>query len=345
MINQNDFDRLTEQGAFPSVTPEFDKQVRETLSSLDERPVQKRRRPLRFAATIGIAAALCLGGTAFAANVQNWFPTFFPKGGDEALAGFVVAPEPESTVASNENYKVELEAVLYDESTGAGLVSLKLTDLKNTGVMPFELSHVFAEYQNKDGLAWSKLVECYGNQDGQLAFSVLYNESDFCGGRFYLDETRSTSNTYYLEGAFVLGQNYTQGTPLRFELGQMGLYTSDSQGISRVAPVLTLELPESKPMPFISSPDGSVVLSPLGLHLFWHGSMLDYIAKVSLIMKDGSEFTIRDDANDIDHVLYGFGDSSPNADVYDIVTYVLASSFDIENVQGINIDGKTFSLS
>ena len=35
------------------------------------------------------AAALCIGGTAFAASAQSWFPLLFTHGGDAGLEGYV----------------------------------------------------------------------------------------------------------------------------------------------------------------------------------------------------------------------------------------------------------------
>jgi len=341
MINNNEFNGFT----FPPVPEEFDRCVRNTLEALEDKPTtKKRRRPVRFFAIIGVAAALCLGGTAFAVNINNWFPAMFPQNNNEALSGFVTAPEPETTVVRCDGYEAELEAVLYDEATGAGVVSFHLRDLKNTGVRPFQLSHVFSQYQDKKDLAWSRLVECFGSKDGELGFALLCNESDFCGGHFYLNETRSTANDYYIEGAFVLGQDYIEGSPLRVEIQQLGTYTVDSNNTMRVAPILTLGLPEPKPMPSLSSEDGSITLSQIGFHTQSGELDVDNIDKVSIIMKDGSFLVIRDQENDIDQVLYALGESSPGSERYDISSYVLAQSFDIADVQAIEINGVTYPL-
>ncbi len=343
MMDRNDFYRLSEN--LPDVPESFDRIVRDTLDNLPERPKRIRRRPFRFFVTIGIAAVLCLGGTAIAVNAKTLFPTLFPSNGDEAIAGFITTPEPGSTVVSDGDYEAECTAVLYDEHTGAGIVSLRLSDLKHTGVMPFELSHVFAEYQKKDGLAWSKLVECYGSKGGQFAFNVLFNESDFCGGRFYLDETHSTSDTYFIEGAFILPQYYTPGTPVRVEIAKQGTYLTDSNNITRLAPALTLELPEPIPMPYLSSEDGSVILSQLGIHVKGNGFDIDCLDKISVAMKDGTTLELLDEENDLDCTLYALGESSPDSDTYDITTRVLSQSFDIANVEAVVLNGQTFPLS
>ena len=54
---------------FPEMTPAFDQRVRQTLQNLPEQPRQQvRRNPFKLMITVGIAAALCIGGTAFAAS-------------------------------------------------------------------------------------------------------------------------------------------------------------------------------------------------------------------------------------------------------------------------------------
>ncbi len=348
MTDRNDFYRLSE--GLPTVPESFDHMVRETLDNLPEHPKRTRRRPLRFFVTIGVAAAMCLGGTALAVNVKSLFPTFFPANEDEAITGFITTPEPGSTVVSNGDYEAECTAVLYDEHTGTGIVSLRLTDLKHTGVTPFELAHVFADYQGKDGLVWSRLVECFGNEDGQLQFNVLFNEADFCGGRFYLDETHSAGDTYYIEGAFILPQRYTPGTPVRVEVAKQGTYMTfnddfGDDNVVRLAPILTLELPEPVPMPYLSSEDRSIILSQLGIHVEGNGFDIDNLDKISVAMKDGTTLDLLDEENDLDCSLYALGEGSPDSDVYDITTRVFSKSFDIENVEAVILNGQAFPLS
>ncbi len=347
MMDRNDFHRLSEN--LPDVPESFDHRVRKTLDNLPERPKRARRRPFRFFVTIGIAAALCLSGTALAVNVKSLFPMFFPANEDEAITGFITTPEPGSTVVSNGDYEAECTAVLYDEHTGTGIVSLRLTDLKHTGITPFELAHVYSYYEGKDDLVWSRLVECYGNKDGQLDFSVLFNETNFGHGKFYLDETHSSGDTYYIEGAFILPQEYTPGTPVRVEIAQQGNYMTfvDDFGCDmvRLAPILTLELPESAAIPYLSSEDGSIILSQLGIHVEGNGFDVDNLDEISVMMKDGTTLDLLDEENDIDCSLYALGESSPGSDVYDITTRVLSKGFDIENVEAVILNGKIFPLS
>ena len=77
MMNHNDFPKMTE---------EFDRSVRRALDSLPERESKPVRRfSSKKIVCTGLAAALCIGGTAFAANAQSWFPLLFPNGGDANL--------------------------------------------------------------------------------------------------------------------------------------------------------------------------------------------------------------------------------------------------------------------
>ena len=81
MMNHNDFPKMTE---------EFDRSVRRALDSLPERESKPVRRfSAKKIVCAGLAAALCIGGTAFAANAQSWFPLLFPNGGDANLEGYV----------------------------------------------------------------------------------------------------------------------------------------------------------------------------------------------------------------------------------------------------------------
>ena len=71
MMNRNDF---------PEVSEQFDRSVRAALDSLPERTDTKRRFSVKRVLCAGLAAALCIGGTAFAANADHWFPLLFPNG-------------------------------------------------------------------------------------------------------------------------------------------------------------------------------------------------------------------------------------------------------------------------
>ena len=117
MMNHNDF---------PKMTDAFDQRVRQTLDSLPEQPQRVRRFPFKRAVSIGLVAALCVGGTAFAAGVSGGFPLFFPGGTDAPITEYVTTPAPGTVVDENDKYRMTVESVLFDESAGAGLVSLHL---------------------------------------------------------------------------------------------------------------------------------------------------------------------------------------------------------------------------
>ena len=337
---------------FPQMTEEFDRRVRQTLEALPEQPQSARRFPMKRIVSAGLAAALCLGGTAFAAGISGGFPLFFPNGADAPLTEYVTAPEPGTMMDENDKYRMTVESVLFDESAGAGLVSLHLENKSGDGVMPFGIAELFPQYQNLPDVVWSNLSECYGSEDGQYNFNVMYDEYGFCGGRFYLDESRSTENDYYIEGAFIPSGDYTPGTPLRFvaqEAGKMQI-VSDDVGIGYIA--LEVSMADFEQVPCLQSADSSVTLSPIGLRVTAQQpgeTLVDQIKRIAVKMKGGSELVIRDDTDSadigIDQTLYALG-FGPDAG-YDAETavYVLARTFDLADVQAVVLNDTEYPLS
>lgn len=355
------FDPNKIDAMFPAMPEAFDERVRATLANLPERAervegtAKKPRRAFRLAATVGIAATLCVGMTAVAANVKNWFPTLMQT---NTLDKLVTIPEP--TVVSNDAYELALEALVYDEAAGTILVSVRLTNKKQDGVLPFVPSRVLTEYQKKD-MAWTQLAECYGCRDGELSLNVFYNEKDVCFGKFYLNETDSTDNVYYLEGAFVLDEQYTPGTPFRLEaeplvMGADGVTDVDATESTN----LTLPLPiaTAEPIACVQSADGAIVLSEIGLHIVNDPTkdaiynpadtldtcLVDALDTIELQWKDGKSWMILDEKANVDCTLYTLG-SSTLSNEYDTATYVLARAVDCSQVQAIVLNGKTFPLS
>ena len=167
---------------FPKMTEEFDRSVRRALDSLPERESKPVRRfSAKKIVCAGLAAALCIGGTAFAANAQSWFPLLFPNGGDANLEGYVQTADSTRLTDENDSYRLSVESVLFDESAGTGVISLHLANKKQDGVKPFTLAHLIDSYQNKPDITWSTLSSCYA-EEGQLDFEVMYGDSGFCGG-------------------------------------------------------------------------------------------------------------------------------------------------------------------
>ena len=209
MMNHNDF---------PEMTDQFDQRVRQTLESLPEQPQRARRFPFKRAVSVGLVAALCVGGTAFAASdlpqaIGQHFSLLLHGTDEQLLNDYTVTPTPGAATAENEKYRMTVESVLFDESAGAGLVSLHLENKAGDGVMPFGILELYPQYQNLPDVVWSNLSECYGSEDGQYDFNVMYDEYGFCGSRFYLDTSRSTANDYYIEGAFIPSGDYTPAPP------------------------------------------------------------------------------------------------------------------------------------
>lgn len=348
MMNHNDF---------PEMTDQFDQRVRRTLESLPEQPQRVRRFPFKRAVSIGLVAALCVGGTAFAASdlpqaIGQHFSLLLHGTDEQLLNDYTVTPTPGAATAENEKYRMTVESVLFDESAGAGLVSLHLENKAGDGVMPFGILELYPQYQNLPDVVWSNLSECYGSEDGQYDFNVMYDEYGFCGSRFYLDTSRSTANDYYIEGAFIPSGDYTPAPPLRFVALEVGKTQTVSSG--GIIGYITLEVSMSdfKQMPSLKSADGAVTLSQIGLRVTAQqpGEMLvDRIERIAVKMKDGSELVIRENGSEddvgIDQTLYvlGFG---PDAGFdSDTVVYVFARTFDLADVQSVIINDTEYPLS
>lgn len=332
---------------FPKMTDAFDQRVRQTLDSLPEQPQRVRRFPFKRAVSIGLVAALCVGGTAFAAGVSGGFPLFFPGDTDAPITEYVTTPAPGTVVDENDKYRMTVESVLFDESAGAGLVSLHLENKSGDGVMPFEAAETLAEYQKPD-IVWSNLSECINVKDGQYIFEVIYDgDFGFCGSRFYLDKSRSTENDYYIEGAFIPAGDYTPGSPLRLEVTEQGNW-DDVDGMQYYPPVLCVELPDFEPMPYYQTADGAVTLSQIGLRITEQQpdeTLVDRIEYIAVKMKDGTEQIVLDDAGNTDQTLYALGFGPDAGFTSDTVVYVLAQTFDLADVQSVVINDTEYPLA
>ena len=319
---------------FPNVTEEFDERVRETLAALPEK--RRRRMTAGKVAAIALAAALCLGGTALAAS-GGLFPLLFPDGGD-AISGY--AATPATPVAENEDWRLTVDSVLLDENSLTGVVSLRLENLKGDGKMPFKIANLFPEYQNQPGMSWTAFAETYANEDGECSFAVINENRKLpFNGPFYLDTERSTENVYYLEAALIGYGGYAHGDTLT-----LGMYQHGTDGA-----LLSVTLPEPKAMPSVSSGDGEVTLSQIGLRVELDTSetAVDIIDYVALRMTDGGETVIIDDANHIDRTLYALGspaDLTENSPA-NVATYLLAVTPELENVRSVVINDIEYQLA
>lgn len=334
---------------FPKMTEEFDRSVRMTLDSLPERKNgQVRRFPAKRVVCAGLAAALCIVGTAFAANAQNWFPLLFPNGGDASLEGYVQTADNARLTDENDSYRLSVQSVLFDESAGTGVISLHLENKKQDGVKPFALVHLLDSYRNKPDMTWTTLSACYAAEKGQLNFAVMYGDSDFCSSEFYFDTVRSTDNDYYLEGAFTLSNTYRKEEPLRMEALDPDETTVRADGAQTAKSVLVVDLPEFKQMPYLTSENGDVTLSQIGIRIR-NADMhctVDEVGQLSVQLKDGSEYVILDKDADIDRTLYTCGfNSTEDANRIDTMIAVLARTFDLDNVQSVTINGEVYPLS
>ncbi len=351
---------------FPEMTPTFDQRVRQTLQNLPEQQRQTRRNPFKLMITVGIAAALSIGGTAFAASgipeqIGQHFKLFFQPSQEKLVDDYAVTPEPGTLLAENEKYSVEIDSVLFDSSAKTGIISLHMHNKKEDGVMPFSLSRILPEFQGA-GLLYSNFAECYGSNDGEYAFEVLYDsttpefgEDGFSGSKFYLDEARSTENDYYIEGAFIPGRDYAPDGALRLELLEIGKFYLDNHGVQRLASALTVTLPQPKAMPSLSSADGNVTLSQIGLYVRMENCCVVDDLDIAIVkLKDGTEIVLLDEENGINNSLYAYGysfdentgdEEAEYGPVSDIGIYVLGKPFVLENVSAISLNGTEYPLS
>ena len=334
---------------FPDMTEEFDASVRQTLAALPEKRRARRMTAGKITA-IALAAALCLGGTALAAS-GGLFPLLFPGDGGEAVSGYV--RQPEEPAAENDDWRLTVDSVLFDESSLTGLVSLRLEDLNGEGKMPFKTIGVLPEYR-KPGMSWAALDEINATEDGECHFEVLdaAGEGAFTGP-FYLDTERSTENVYYLEAALIGYPDYSPGDTLTLSMSELG---GDGAALS-------VTLPEPEAMPCIRSGDGRVTLSQIGLRieLETDESAVDAIDYAALRMADGSETVIIDAANHIDRTLYALGGAvgmeSQNGPAYTagipgpaeggcgVATYLLAVTPELESVRAVVVNDMEYTVS
>lgn len=320
---------------FPDTTEGFDASVRRTLAALPEK--KRRRMTAGKVAAIALAAALCLGGTALAAS-GGLFPLLFPGDGGEAVGGYV--QQPAELVAENADWRLTVDSVLFDSSSRTGIVSLRLENLKGDGKMPFKIANLFPEYQNQPGMSWTAFAETYANEDGECSFAVINENRKLpFNGPFYLDTERSTENVYYLEAALIGYGGYAHGDTLT-----LGMYQHGTDGA-----LLSVTLPEPKAMPSVSSGDGEVTLSQIGLRVELDTSetAVDIIDYVALRMTDGGETVIIDDTNHIDRTLYALGspaDLTENSPA-NVATYLLAVTPELENVRSVVINDIEYQLA
>ena len=344
MMNHNDF---------PEMTDQFNQRVRETLDSLPEQPQRVRRFPFKRAVSVGLVAALCVGGTAFAASdlpqaIGQHFSLLLHGTDEQLLNDYTVTPAPGTVVDENDKYRMTVESVLFDESAGAGLVSLHLENKAGDGVMPFGILELYPQYQNLPDVVWSSLSECYGSEDGQYNFNVMYDEYGFCGSAFYLDTSRSTENDYYIEGAFIPSGDYTPGTPLRFVAQEVGKTQTVSSGAGIGYITLEVSMADFEQMPSLKSADGSLTLSQIGLRITEQQpdeTLVDRIEYIAVKMKDGTEQIVLDDAGNTDQTLYALGFGPDAGFTSDTVVYVLAQTFDLADVQSVVINDTEYPLA
>ena len=122
-----------------------------------------------------------------------------------------------------------------------------------------------------------------------------------------------------------------------------------ADGAGTAKTVLAVDLPEFQQMPYLTSENGDVTLSQIGHPHPQCGYALhtvDEVDKLSVQLRDGSEYVILDENADIDRTLYTYGfNSTEDTDRIDTEIAVLARAFDLDNVQSVTINGEVYPLS
>lgn len=360
--------RMIKHNDFPKMSDTFDDRVRQTLRDLPNQPRRSHKRVLRTVAAAGLAASLCVT-TAFAATdlpqrISQSFQIFFKDSDTQLIEDYAASVQSDALAAENDDFRLSVDSVVFDKNTGAGVISLHLQNKKKDGQMPFDLARTLPKYRS-DETIWSNFAECIANEDGQLNFNVFFGESTLCGSRFYLNETRSTENDYYIEGAFIPNNQYDPSSDiLRLEAEEVGKVedaeeteefakmeeaessATGSSGSSRTAPVLTLTLPQAEQTPYLHTEDGNIRLSSIGLHVYDEAScVIDDLDYIAVKMTDGSEMILLDEDRNIDQTLYAFGQAAGvESDTYDIGTYVIGQLFDLNKISSIILNGQEHIL-
>ena len=193
----------------------------------------------------------------------------------------------------------------------------------STGAAPFTLGEVSVEYR-KPGIAWSRLTECFASPDGgQYDLTINTTAQAGVGGRFYVDTARSADGVWYVEGAFIAGEDYA-GEALRVDMTVPGAE----------APALSVALPEFDTLPHISSADGAVTLSAAALRIAGQDMfVVDEAEYIALVLRDGTVQVIEERAAGVDRTLYALGSMAGETG-----TYVLSFAPELENVRSVIVN-------
>lgn len=291
------------------------------------------------------AAALCIAGTAFAGEIRNYFDLLFSGADESLIEEYVVGTDEENEIiAENENFKIKLEALVFDEETRVGNICFVLENKKKDGEKLFEQmskEKIYPEYHNA---AWANLCEIFAGDEGQLSFLLSNGNGGWCADKYYLDTARSDENTYYIQGTFIEAGADEENERMPFNSATDILHLSMNR-IEEEANGLQLELPKPQKMPSKKSAAGdqTVILSQIGLRYQVDGKemLVDEIKDVSIQFNDGTAFILCDDTQYIDNSLYTLGTWSEKAEINscDTVIYSLARLMDLEKVSAVVING------
>ena len=326
-----------------------------------------KRRPRRGLRTLVLAAclaaALCVGAAAgYGANHSTVFQLFFgnenrtsveaqqeydeygrltlnlpdtervPVDEEEAesLVGSYLSEEP--FVWQVGEYTLTVEQYLLDEHTGTAKIYYSLYrpgGIEGLAVSPY------------DGTVWAD-----GTGIGMPHFCVRTDgEWSVLRGDVYLDQSRSTEDTWYLAASLADFRAWRAADGLRIEFHDLRLEDESGQGLY-VGLVDTTELPGAESLPAVTAVNPetggtAVCLSAIGM--LADTSYLedgDYVRSVSLEYADGSTYVVRDDAGSVDNTEYG---------LYNMDGTQLRLCFnrlvDPEQVVSVTVDGTVYAVN
>ena len=99
-------------------------------------------------------------------------------------------------------------------------------------------------------------------------------------------------------------------------------------------PALSVALPEFETLPHISSADGNVTLSAVGLTIADNGMfVVDEAENIDLRLADGTVQVIEDRSGGVDSTLYALGSMAGETG-----TYVLSFAPELENVRSVIVN-------
>lgn len=248
----------------------------------------------------------------------------------EALVGSYLSDQP--VVWQVGEYTLTVEQYLLDEHTGTAKIYYSL-------YRPGGIEGLVAD--PLDGTVWSD-----GTGIGMPHFCVQADgEWATLNGSTYLDQSRSTEDTYCLVASLALSRAWSAADGLRIEFHDLRLKDESGQGLY-VGLVDTTELSGVDSLPAVTAVNpetGGTAACFSAIGMLVDTSYLedgDYVRYVALEYADGSTYVVWDDAGNVDNSEYG---------LYNMDSTQLRLCFnrlvDPEQVVSVTVDGAVYAVN